>query len=151
MTSITTTAAARRLRLPRPPRLSALARREALWGYAFLSPWIIGFLAFVLIPMVVTFFFTFTNVNLAQEEPLRFVGLDNWRRLLTDSGTWRALLVTFKFAAIQLPVSLIVPFAVALILNSAHLRASGLFRVLIFLPYVVPVVGGLIRMVRKRV
>ena len=123
-------------------RLTPLARREALWGYAFLLPWILGFLGFVLVPMVVTFGFTFTNVNLSQEEPLRFVGLDNWTRLLRDSQTWQSLGVTFKFAAIQLPVSIIVPFAVALMLNSSHLRGSGLFRVLFFLPYVVPFVAG---------
>jgi len=142
MSAITTPAAVRRPRLSRPPRLSALARREALWAYAFLSPWILGFLAFVLLPMVVTLAFTFTNVNLAQEEPLRFVGLDNWQRLVGDAATWRSLFVTFKFAAIQLPVSLIVPFAVALLLNSSRLRGSSVFRVLIFLPYVVPFVAG---------
>ncbi|HEX4897681.1 MAG TPA: sugar ABC transporter permease [Candidatus Limnocylindrales bacterium] len=128
----------------RTPRLGLgpLARREALWGYFFLSPWIIGFLSFVLVPMVVTLIFTFTNVNLSQEEPLAFVGLDNWMRLLSDSGTWSSLLVTLKFAAIQLPVMMVVPFAIALLLNSPNLRASGLFRVLFFLPYVVPFVAG---------
>jgi ABC-type sugar transport system permease subunit len=139
MSGIATPGVARRSRIP---RLSPLARREAAWGYLFLSPWILGFLGFVLVPMVVTLGFTFTNVNLSQEEPLRFVGLDNWTRLLRDSQTWQSLGVTFKFAAIQLPVSLIVPFAVALMLNSSHLRGSGLFRVLFFLPYVVPFVAG---------
>ena len=123
-------------------RLSPLARREALWGYLFLSPWIIGFLAFVFVPMIVTFIFTFTNVNLLQAEPLRFVGLDNWQRLLSDSGTWHSLGVTLKFAALQLPVMIVVPFAVALLLNSPHLRATSLFRVLFFMPYVVPFVAG---------
>ena len=123
-------------------RLNPLARREALWGYLFLTPWIIGFLAFVFVPMIVTFVFTFTNVNLLQDEPLRFVGLENWQRLLSDSGTWRSLGVTLKFAALQLPVMIVVPFAVALLLNSPHLRGTGLFRVLFFMPYVVPFVAG---------
>ncbi len=57
--------------------LSPLARREARWALLFLSPWIIGFFAFLLIPMIATFLFTFTNINLQQAEPLRFVGLDN--------------------------------------------------------------------------
>lgn len=126
----------------RPAPMGRLARREALWGYAFLSPWILGFLGFVLAPMVVTLAFTFTNVNLSQDEPLTFVGLDNWQRLLSDSQTWHSLGVTLKFAAIQLPVTLVVPFAVALLLNSSHLRGSGFFRVLFFLPYVIPFVAG---------
>jgi multiple sugar transport system permease protein len=124
------------------PRLTPLARREALWGYAFISPWIIGFLAFVLVPMIVTLLFTFTNVNLLQDEPLRLVGLDNWQRLLSDSGMWHSLGVTLKFAAIQLPVTIIVPFLVALLLNSPQLRATSAFRVLFFMPYVVPFVAG---------
>jgi ABC-type sugar transport system permease subunit len=139
MSGIATASPARRSRIL---RLSPLARREAAWGYVFLSPWIVGFLAFVFVPMLVTLAFTFTNVNLSQDDPLRFVGLANWERLLGDSQTWKSLAVTFKFAAIQLPVSLVVPFAVALMLNSSHLRGSGLFRVLFFLPYVVPFVAG---------
>ena len=123
-------------------RLSPLARREALWGYLFLSPWIIGFLVFIFVPMIVTFVFTFTNVNLLQDVPLAFVGLDNWQRLLSDAGTWRSLGVTLKFAALQLPVMIVVPFAVALLLNSPHLRGTGIFRVLFFMPYVVPFVAG---------
>ena len=46
--------------------LSRLAWREARWAYVFLAPWIIGFLAFTLIPMIATFIFTLTNINLNQ-------------------------------------------------------------------------------------
>ena len=59
----------------RPARFSGLAWRRARWGYVFIAPWIIGFLLFTLFPMVATFVFTFTNINLDQAEPLRFVGL----------------------------------------------------------------------------
>lgn len=124
--------------------LAPLARREARWGLIFLSPWLIGFLGFVLIPMVATLGFTFTNVNLSQDEPLRFVGLDNWSRLLGDSQTWAALGVTLKFAALQLPFTLVVPLGVAILLNSRSLRGSSVFRVLFFLPYVVPFVAGVL-------
>ena len=53
--------------------------------------------------MIATFVFTFTNINLIQDEPIRFVGLENYANLLNDPRTWDALLVTFKFAAIALP------------------------------------------------
>jgi ABC-type sugar transport system permease subunit len=124
--------------------LSPLAWREARWGLLFLSPWIIGFLAFTLIPMVATLVFTFTNVNLSQQEPLRFVGLDNYATLLGDGVTWDSLAITLKFAAIALPVAVILPFLVALLLSRRNLKAAGLFRVLFFLPYVVPFVAGLL-------
>ena len=128
----------------RRPRMSRLAWHEARSGLLFLSPWIIGFLAFTLIPIVATLIFTFLNIKLNQEQPLRFVGLDNYLALFRDSQVWDSLLVTLKFAAISLPVAVILPFSVALLLNSPSLRASSLFRVLFFLPYVVPFVAGVL-------
>lgn len=128
----------------RRPGEGSLARREALWGLAFLSPWILGFLAFTLVPMAATLFFTFTNINLAQDEPFQFVGLHNYERLLHDSQTWHAIGVTFVYAALALPFGLVVPFSIALLLNSRSVRASSLFRVLFFLPYVVPFVAGVL-------
>ena len=123
-------------------RFSGLAWRHARWGYVFIAPWIVGFLAFTAFPMVATFVFTFTNINLAQAEPLRFVGLKNYQTLLGDRQVWNSLGITLKFAALALPVAVLLPFAVALLLHSRHLRFSGVFRVLFFLPYVVPFVAG---------
>ena len=127
---------------PDPPR-TGLGRREALWGLLFISPWLIGFLFLTLAPMVATFIFTFTNINLIQDAPLRFVGLDNYAHLLRDARTWDALLVTFKFAAIALPIGLILPFAIALLLNSKSLRGSRYFQALFFMPFVIPFVAAL--------
>lgn len=119
-----------------------LAWRRARWGYVFIAPWIIGFLAFTALPMIATFVFTFTNVNLTQTEPLRFVGLKNYETLLHDQQAWDSLAVTLKFALLALPVAVILPFVVALLLHARHLRGSGIFRTLFFLPYVVPFVAG---------
>jgi ABC-type sugar transport system permease subunit len=139
------------IRLPRrgslvPPafRLRPLARREARWGLIFLSPWILGFFAFTLFPIVASLAFTFTNVNLAQEEPLRFVGLKNYQQLLTDTQTWESLAVTLRFAAFNLPIAIGIPFVVALALNSRYLRGAAIFRTLFFLPYVIPFVSGVL-------
>ena len=124
------------------PRFSGLAWRRARWGYVFIAPWIIGFFAFTLLPMIATFVFTFTNINLSQAAPLRFVGLDNYQALLSDHQTAESLGVTFKFAILSLPVAVCLPFVIALMLHSRHLRGAGGFRVLFFLPYVVPFVAG---------
>ena len=124
------------------PRFSGLAWRRARWGYLFIAPWIIGFLAFTAFPMIATLAFTFTNVNLNQAEPLQFVGLRNYQTLVADQRTWDSLAVTLKFALLALPVGVCLPFVVALLLHSRHLRGSGAFRVLFFLPYVVPFVAG---------
>ncbi len=124
--------------------MSPLARREARLGYLFISPWIIGFVAFTALPMLATIAFTFLNLTLAQEEPVRFVGLDNYVRLLGDKQVWESLANTFRFAVIWLPVSVVVPFVVALGLNSGYTFGSRLMRTFWFLPYVVPFVAGVL-------
>jgi ABC-type sugar transport system permease subunit len=127
---------------PKAPR-TGLARREAIAGLLFISPWLIGFFFLTLAPMVATFVFTFTNINLIQNSPLRFVGFENYANLLNDARTWDALAVTFKFSAIALPIGLILPFAIALLLNSSSLRGSRYFQALFFMPFVIPFVAAI--------
>jgi multiple sugar transport system permease protein len=124
--------------------MSPLARREARQGLLYVLPWIIGFLAFTAIPMVATLAFTFLNVTLAQAEPLRFIGVDNYARLLGDQRVWDSMSVTLRFAVLWLPVSILVPFLVALGLNSKWLRGGSAMRSLFFMPYVVPFVAGVL-------
>jgi multiple sugar transport system permease protein len=134
-----------RLTLRRPSLgRSALARKEARWGFLFIAPWIVGFLAFTLLPMAASLVLMVTNVRLDQAEPIRFVGLDNIAAMLADHTTWDSLAVTFRFAAFNLPIAIVIPFVVALVLNSRYLRAVGLFRTLFFLPYVIPFVSGVL-------
>lgn len=125
-------------------RLTPLARREARQGFLFISPWIVGFLVFTALPMLATLSFTFFNLTLAQEKPLQFVGLDNYARLAGDARVWVSLGNTFKFALIWLPVSMVVPFVLALALNSRWLLGSSVMRTLLFMPYVVPFVAAVL-------
>src|SRR6476660_8579393 len=85
---------------------SALARNEARWGLIFLSPWLFGFLAFTFFPIIASLVFSVTNISLAQDQPLRFVGLDNFIRMLNDKQTWESLGVTFRFALFNLPIAI---------------------------------------------
>lgn len=123
---------------------SRLAQREMRWALLFIAPWIVGFLAFTFVPMVATLLFTFTNINLDQARPLRFVGLENWTALIADPQVWQSLGITLRFAVLMLPVAILAPLAVALLINSPSLRASSLFRILFFMPYVVPFVASVL-------
>src|SRR4051812_13875955 len=133
-----------RVFVPRRRKLKPLERREALWGLLFISPWLVGFVLFTLLPTLATFVFSFTNFSLSSSAPFAFVGLKNYQDMLADPQVWDSLRVTFTFALLWLPITMIVPFLVAVMLNSASLRGSSLFRVLIFLPYVVPFVAGVL-------
>ena len=130
--------------LPKLGGLPPLTRREALWGYLFISPWVIGFILFTLAPVLASLAFTFTNLALDQQEPLGFVGLRNWQTLLGDGQAWASLGVTFQFGLFQLPFILVMPFLLAVGLNSRGLKGKGAFRVLFFLPYVIPFVSGVL-------
>jgi multiple sugar transport system permease protein len=123
------------------------AKRERFWGYLFLMPWLIGFFAFQLMPILFTVFLSFTDYRGNTDfrpGAFNFVGFQNYQRLLTDPIAIPALGVTLKFALIGIPLGLIVPLAFALIVNSKNLIAPSLFRTLFFLPSVIPVVAGTI-------
>jgi multiple sugar transport system permease protein len=132
------------IRIPQRFRMTPLARREARQGLLFLSPWIFGFVVFTAFPMIATLGFSLSNISLAQETPLRFVGLENYQRLFNDRQAIHALSVTLRFGVLWLPVAIILPFVVALLLNSRYLLFRGPFRVLMFMPYVVPFVAGVL-------
>lgn len=126
-------------------KLSGQAKRETVWGLAFLSPWILGFLAFTLIPMVATLIFSFTNIKMTQGimNPISFAGLDNYRLLLRDSQIWKSLLITIRFGLIALPVGIIVPLGLAILMNSNSLKGRFYFRTLFYMPFVIPFVASI--------
>lgn len=116
-------------------------QRQRLWGWIFLSPWIIGFLAFTLFPMVASLVFSFTRFKIG--EPIVFIGFDNWRRLFTDPDTSQSLFVTFRFALISIPVVIGLPLILASVLNSKLLWGKPVLRVLFYMPYMIPAVSGI--------
>jgi ABC-type sugar transport system permease subunit len=144
MSSITRTNVAS---VPSRPRVSAHTRRQWTWGLFFLLPWIIGFFAFQLLPIVFTVFLSFTDYAGTSEFKLgnfNFVGLQNYQRLLIDPIAVPSMGVTLKFALVGIPLGLIVPLSLALLVNSRRLMASNFFRTLFYLPTVIPVVAGAI-------
>src|SRR3954468_11246801 len=90
--------------VPRRRKLKPLERREALWGLLFISPWLVGFLLFTLLPTIATLGLSFTNLSLASAAPLPVVGPKNYQDMLADKQVWDSLKVTFTFAALWLPV-----------------------------------------------
>jgi len=119
-------------------RGSSLARRESTWGLLFLAPWIIGFLIFFAGPMLYSLGASFTDLVLVRPNAVKFVGLDNWTRLVGDPLVLKSLAVTANFMLIAIPISLGLPLLMAVLLNSEHLVAKPLFRALFFLPVLIP-------------
>jgi multiple sugar transport system permease protein len=139
------------LRLARAPKggtrkkLSPLAKREALWGLGFLSPWIIGFLALYLLPTIASFVFSLMNFNPATPDQITFIGFENWKRALFDDTEVRlSLLRTANFTLISLPIGLGFSLFLAILLNSKDLLSKNLFRTLFYMPAMIPMVATVI-------
>lgn len=87
----------------------------------------------------------FTNFNLATPGAVRFIGLDNWTRMLFDDPeVWHSLWVTSRFALISLPIGLTLSFGLAVLLNSSHLFGRNFFRTAFYAPSIVPFVAAVL-------
>ncbi len=126
----------------RPARKFNIKRRQQLWGLVFLSPWIIGFMVFTLFPMIASIVFSFTDYNLTRAGEFNFIGLRNYAQLFTDPLVATSLSATLKFAAIALPVGLVLPVLLAALLNSKWLVGKPFIRTLFYMPYMVPIVSA---------
>ena len=135
-------ASPRRWRLGRP-RMTPLARREARQGYLFISPWIIGFLAFTALPMLATFAFTFLNLTLSPggANSVRRAGqLRPPRERQPRLGVARRHVQVRGDLAAALDRAPVHRSRSAL--NSRYLLGASVMRTLFFVPYVVPFVAG---------
>lgn len=127
----------------RPKQWSlGMERRLTLWGLVFLSPWIIGFLVFTLVPMVTSLVLSFTDYDLLNPNAINFVGLSNYNRLFSDPQVGASTSATVRFAILALPVSILMPLLMAALLTSKRLWGRRLFTTLFYMPYMVPVVSA---------
>ena len=121
--------------MPRTRRLS-IRQREALWGYAFVLPWVIGFLAFSAIPIAASIYFGFTDYSVLTSP--KWVGLDNYVKIFTDDKLFaKSLGNTLFYVAIAVPGQLLIAFGAALLLNQ-KVRGLTFWRSAFYLPVVVP-------------
>jgi multiple sugar transport system permease protein len=113
----------------------SLSRREAMWAYILISPWLIGFVWLTAGPMITSAVFTFAEYDLLN--PLRFIGLQNWRYMFTqDPLFWHSLRVTLTFSVVALPAGLVLGLALALLLN-AKVPGLTIWRTVYYMPSVV--------------
>ncbi|MGI4789722.1 MAG: carbohydrate ABC transporter permease [Janthinobacterium lividum] len=116
-----------------------VSAKKSLVGYAFIAPWIIGFLTFTAYPFLTSVYLSFTRYDIVTK-PV-WVGMANYHTLLTgDPLFWKSLGVTFEFALVAVPLGVIFGVVLALLLN-LDLRGMGLYRTIFFLPSILPTVA----------
>jgi multiple sugar transport system permease protein len=122
-----------------PTRLAtALSRpsvREAIEGYLFISPWLIGFVVLTAGPMLAAFVLSFTNYDVVST--LDFVGLQNFSDILTnDQMFFIAVRVTIIYVLVSVPIGIALSFAIALLLNQP-IAGQRVLRTVYYLPSLV--------------
>jgi multiple sugar transport system permease protein len=122
--------------------MTSRARTRAsqnLVGYLFISPWIVGFCAFTAWPFLQSIYLSFTRYNIVTQA--KWVGLANYRMLLTqDDLFYQSAWVTVKYAAVSVPLAIVVGVALAILLNS-DVKGIAVFRTIFYLPSIVPTVA----------
>jgi multiple sugar transport system permease protein len=107
--------------------------RQAALGYALLAPSLFGVVAFLLLPMLVVAWLSLQRWDLLA--PIEYVGLANWRSVLTDSSFGTSLVVTVLFIGLVVPVQTVLGlFAAAMLARG--LPGTGAFRTLYVLPWI---------------
>ena len=113
--------------------------RPVLTGLLFISPWLLGFLIFTVFPVIASLYLSFTDYRVLS--PPRWVGLANYKSLLGDTDYFWPSLANTAFLFLELPLSLVLGLALALLLNQ-KLRGIMLYRTFLFVPSIVPVVAS---------
>lgn len=127
-----------------PPKLTKWKPRERVnfrIAMLFLLPWTIGFLLFTLYPMIASFVYSFSIYHARQ--PLEWVGLQNYVELFKDDLFWKSLSNTLYIVAIGVPLTLLTSFFCAVLLN-LKVAGQSIYRVIYFLPSIVPTVASTI-------
>ena len=115
--------------------------RKLFRGLGFVSLWLVGVSIFTLYPVVASLYYSFCDYSVLQ--PPIWIGLENYRNLLQDDVFYKALANTAYFAALSLPLGIVVSLALAILLN-CKVRLLPLWRTIFYLPSLVPVVASAI-------
>ncbi|MED5101522.1 sugar ABC transporter permease [Niallia circulans] len=117
--------------------MKSRALKDNLSGYAFISPFIIGFTTFTVVPMLISLYLSFTNYDLFTTPT--WIGLGNYKEMFFgDEKFWKSLSVTFYYLLAGVPLRLMFALFVAMLLNQ-NMKGIGIYRVLFYLP---SIIGG---------
>lgn len=112
--------------------------KEALTAMVFIAPWIVGLFVFTLVPICSSLYYSLCDYNVINA-PI-FVGLDNYRNLFKDKVFLTALANTLYMIAFGVPITTITAISVSILLNNKNLRGTSAFRVIFFIPTLIPTV-----------
>ena len=120
--------------------------RQRINFYLFVSPWILGFCIFSILPMLTSLYYSFTKITvlgLGRRNP-EWIGVENYIAVFTDDNVFiRSIQNTFIFSFGRVFLGIIVALLVALLMNT-KIPGKRIYRTLIYLPAIIPIVGSAI-------
>ncbi|MBI1296703.1 ABC transporter permease subunit [bacterium] len=120
-------------------RKLSLAQREEIVGWLFITPAVLGLIIWLAGPMLYSIWLSLTEWDLIREP--RFIGTANFTRMFGDRLFYKSLWATLYYTAFHVPLTLILAFLVAMLLNTKT-RGIAIFRTLYYLPSIVPAVAN---------
>ncbi|MCI8660779.1 MAG: sugar ABC transporter permease [Lachnospiraceae bacterium] len=114
-------------------------KKQSVAAYLFIAPSFIIYLIFVLIPVVCAIFMSLTNYNMSR---MKFVGFNNYIRLLKDSVFIRSVGNTVVYSLVVVGVNIILGLVLAAILNQVWFRGSGFCRAVFYVPYIISTIAA---------
>ena len=130
--------------VPRRRRRDAFLTRDALSGFTFVSPFMVGFVLFSGLPMLASLALSFTDFDPRAPDETSFIGLANYLHMFEDPVLLESLGVTMRFALMVVPLTLAFALGVALLVNHKLLAGRSLFRTAFYLPMQIPIVASTI-------
>jgi multiple sugar transport system permease protein len=125
-----------------PGRSARMLRRRQRFGWLFVAPFAVVFLLFLVLPLAYALYLSLQSSTLVGGD--KFVGLENYANALTDPLFLGSVVRVLEYVLILIPIQLVVAVAAALVLDTLTSRFSRFARVMMFVPYAIPVVVGAI-------
>ncbi|RAP75426.1 carbohydrate ABC transporter permease [Paenibacillus montanisoli] len=111
--------------------------------YSMISPWFIVFLVFGLYPMMYGLYLSFTNYYGFNIKKLKWMGLQNYHKVFTDSDAMYSLGRTLYVTLINVPLGVAIGLGLAMLLNRP-VRGVGVYRTIFYLPSIVPALASVL-------
>ena len=125
--------------MARKKSFTGLLNNNNFVGYSFIMPWILGFLLFLLIPMLISIYMSFREYDMIGDifKQSKFVGLRNYKWIFQqDEKFYISLKVTFHYVFTAVPLRLAFALLIALILNKRGVK-TGFYRTVYYLPSII--------------
>ena len=114
-------------------KLSGRKRDERVAAYIFVAPAVILLIAFLVVPMIYTVYFSGFKYQIMRPDAMKFIGFENYQKLFSDKNFWLALKNTVYFTVIVVPCQCVLALALALLV-SKKFRGVAVFRTMYFAP-----------------